>query len=373
MKSIHKWCYVCYEIYKDIDVGVFKKIRSQQESINRLEGVCDLIIYNNNAIYSLINGVENETEYGENLYDDLVILDDYDCLYIRWGGYHKQFNELLKIKNAKKYKIIVEIPTFPIKKELFAKAKERMKRGQIVRGIKSLFGGIYLQDILFKAQIKNIDYLSLISYEKDVRGVKCIHIDNGIDISRYPRYVIRDTDNPIIMMIVANLSYYQGIDRIIEGLRLYKDKQSIELWIVGEGQEKDNLCQLVKKYGLQNSVRFLGVKDGKDLDDLFNECDVAIGSLGMSREGIVRSTLKTREYMARGVPFVASEYEVIGENVKNNICIVPDNDKPISIEEIVHYLDRIDRKLVSSKLREEAVNNLIWDIQMRKVIDGIFN
>ncbi|MEG2480028.1 MAG: hypothetical protein RSA50_07120, partial [Mucinivorans sp.] len=43
-------------------------------------------------------------------------------------------------------------------------------------------------------------------------------------------------------------------------------------------------------------------------DDLFEQADIAIGSLARHRSGITTiKTLKNREYAARGIPFIYSE------------------------------------------------------------------
>ena len=47
---------------------------------------------------------------------------------------------------------------------------------------------------------------------------------------------------------------------------------------------------------------------GKELDELFDLADFAIGSLARHRSHIDKiKTLKNREYAARGIPFIYSE------------------------------------------------------------------
>ena len=366
-----RWCYVAYGLDSAKDIGVYNKIRAQQKAINGLTGNCDLVVYGVDNIYTDIYGIKSYINYSENVYDDILILNQYDYLYIRWGAYCKYFRQLLKDKKNEKYTIIVEIPTYPIKAELWGKGKSRFRDGRIIMGIKSVFGGILLQDIVFKSQLKYMDYLTMISYEKDVKGVKCIHIDNGIDICKFQQCSIKKKSSKVIMMIVANLTFSQAIDRVIEGIKQYENKFNIEFRIVGDGDEKSRLIKLVNEYSLQEYVKFLGIKRDRELDILFDECDVAIGSLGMSRDNIVGSTLKTREYMARGIPFVASELETIGEEIEDYVCRIKDDENPVDIEKIIDYVQNVDRERIANIFRNEASKNASWDSQIKKVLQAI--
>ena len=66
---------------------------------------------------------------------------------------------------------------------------------------------------------------------------------------------------------------------------------------------------LIDRYDLKDKVIFHGALFGAELDDVFNQCQFAIGSLGRHRSGITRiKTLKNREYATRGIPFIYSEF-----------------------------------------------------------------
>ena len=67
------------------------------------------------------------------------------------------------------------------------------------------------------------------------------------------------------------------------------------------------------------------------LHNLFDRCDMGIGSLGRHRSGIQHiKTLKNREYAARGIPFIYSETDTDFEN-RPYILKVPANEAPVNI------------------------------------------
>lgn len=77
---------------------------------------------------------------------------------------------------------------------------------------------------------------------------------------------------------------------------------------------------------------------GKELDDVFNQCQFAIGSLGRHRSGItVIKTLKNREYATRGIPFIYSEIDSDFEH-QPYILKAPADESPVDIQKIVDFV-----------------------------------
>ena len=76
--------------------------------------------------------------------------------------------------------------------------------------------------------------------------------------------------------------------------------------LVGDGSELPLYKKLVEEYGLERRVRFYGFLSGEPLSQVYNRADIAVSCLGMYRKGMDReSSLKSREYSARGLPIIA--------------------------------------------------------------------
>ncbi|KKX51678.1 hypothetical protein [Sphingobacterium sp. IITKGP-BTPF85] len=70
---------------------------------------------------------------------------------------------------------------------------------------------------------------------------------------------------------------------------------------------------------------------------MFDLADFAIGSLARHRSGITYiRTLKTREYAARGIPFIYSEIDTDFEGKPYVLKATPD-ETPLDIAQIVDY------------------------------------
>jgi len=117
-------------------------------------------------------------------------------------------------------------------------------------------------------------------------------------------------------------------------------------------------------------VIFHGQKSGAALDEMFDICDIGVNSLGMYRKDFsVTSELKTREYAARGLPFVCSVDDDALWYADEPMWLRVANDDSIpDMEEIVDFALRMraDGETVQ-KLRAYAAEHLTWESQYREV------
>lgn len=62
-----------------------------------------------------------------------------------------------------------------------------------------------------------------------------------------------------LFVAVGRLTRQKGFDRLIEACRLLRDEgYSFELWILGEGSEREKLEELIRKYRLEDIISLLG-------------------------------------------------------------------------------------------------------------------
>ena len=178
---------------------------------------------------------------------------------------------------------VIEIPTYPYDQEYVGFSKKNRI------GLKI--------DQLFRKQLAvNTDAMVTFSDAELIFGQRTIRISNGVDFDkltiRNPNVISVRAD--IHLLAVAEVHYWHGYDRLIEGLGLYYQKhqnRKVYFHLVG-GIGNSEMCgsihapgfkELIEKYKLEDKVILHGQQAGKNLDILFDNADFAIGSLGRHR------------------------------------------------------------------------------------------
>ena len=183
------------------------------------------------------------------------------------------------------------------------------------------------------------------------------------------------------MIGVAEVHIWHGYDRLIAGLGEYYKrggKREVVFHIVGgvhpheryrANEYHPGLQTIIDKYDISDKVIFHGTLFGKELDDVFNQCQFAIGSLARHRSGItVIKTLKNREYATRGIPFIYSEQDSDFDHQPYIIKASAD-ESPIDIQQIIDFIAHF--KIKPEEIRK-TVEHLTWSIQMQHVVEAVF-
>lgn len=359
MKNI---LYISCEGNGEKKTGVGKKIYFQIKALKNLGFNVNYIYLKDKAI------MNNETKIGEVgikvlrrvlFFKELnkIILPKTLYIYIRHPGTTPLFLYFLK-KNYKDKKIILEIPTYPYDKE----AKT---------GLLKIYG---LIDKVTRRYLKKyITNIVTYSDDKKIWNIPCINISNGIDLEEIHLVNKKERNkDKVVLTSVSSCCYWHGIDRMLYSLDEYgkdKNKKEIIFNIVGEGGEINKLKEIViKSKYLLKVVKFTGIKSGKELEEIYNQTDIAIGSLGRHRSGLdTMRALKNREYCAVGLPMIFSEDDPDFRKVPF-VYHISKNEKLIDIQELLKWYENL--KIAPEEIRKYA-EEFTWDKQIKKVIDEI--
>ena len=255
-------------------------------------------------------------------------------------------------------KIVLEIPTYPYDQE----------------DISQRFN-LYIDQLFRRTFCKYVDAIVTFSNDTEIFGQRTIRISNGIDFNAIPlRKQVQSIEYELHLIGVAEIHYWHGFDRIIEGLKAYylqNPVYKVFFHIVGNLSsilEQKNIELPIQQYGLQPYVILHGAKHGEELDSLFEQADFAIGSLARHRSGIYNiKTLKNREYAARGFSFIYSETDDDFDRMPY-VLKVPADESPI---DIVALIDFCKHQYMSPQEIRDSIRHLSWEEQMKKVVSEL--
>lgn len=264
---------------------------------------------------------------------------------------------------------VTEIPTYPYDSEFVGfplQARIGLKIDQLFRH--SLYA--------------HMDAVVTFSDAQEIFGQRTINISNGVDFDSIPIHAPQYKDSAIHLIGVAEVHYWHGYDRLLAGLGEYyknnRHPQEVYFHIVGgvgpsemhDSIHAPGFAEIIERYTIQDKVIFHGQLFGEELDEVFNQCQFAIGSLARHRSGITNiKTLKNREYATRGIPFIYSEQDSDFDS-QPYVLKAPADESPINIQKIIDFQNSLTMQ--PSDIRQ-TVENLSWKIQMQKVIDGVIS
>lgn len=348
---------------KNPKIGVARKIQAQVKTLCdeglHCENVC--LKKRSSAIWDRIR--RRLALFGDGLewrVDDKIKEADY--LYIR-RPWVISWSFLLFLKRVKKVNphchIIMELPTYPYDMEF----------------VKDWYNIPMLwQDRFFRRWVhKYLDRIATLTEDDVVFGVPTLKIQNGVDLTAY-RIKKQNTENVLNIGCVATFSYWHGVDRFLKGLAEYKqlpgEKRKVHLYLAGEGPHLPELKKIVADHGLQDIVTFCGQLDITQLyEQIYDRCDIGIEGLGTFREnppGVISSSLKSKEYMAVGLPMIYVERLDVLEREPADFCLrVPSNEEPVDVTSVIDFYEGLLKKetkeQLSERVRAYAERNVGWD------------
>lgn len=185
-------------------------------------------------------------------------------------------------------------------------------------------------------------------------GIKCevVHNMYGNEFGHLKSFSKWDTSQSLRFITVGSLVYRKGFDMLIKAFsqaNIPSDKW--ELKIIGWGEEKENLENLIKVFGLENNIKLLGKKDKKEISEELSKSNVFV--LPSRNENFSVAIL---EGLAMGLPVIATDCGGIRECLtKDNGLIVPvDNTEEMAnaLTYVYHHYNSFDREYIVKNCTE---------------------
>ena len=290
-----------------------------------------------------------------------VAKQPYDLVYLRYPSIDFQVLHTLKVIKKHCRNFVLEIPSYPLMcfdNNFFSVSQFRLSN-LLHRYCKRIFDKVV--------------YVG--NRSPEIFGIVAQQIPNGIPeaIRDLPETGFHLGQNTLRLICVSNMFLSHGYDRLVQGLGNYyataKQPIQVELLFVGNGPCRPVYESLAKELNITKYIKFLGPLEGNALTAVYCKAALGIGPLGLYRKGYREaSTLKTKEYLIRGLPFVYAGKEIGLDEDFPFALRVPNDESPISIEALIGFVNSycsMDPKEVSKQMREYAENYFTWETILR--------
>lgn len=226
--------------------------------------------------------------------------------------------------------------------------------------LREFYEKIYYEAAFVKAV--SLSTASQVSY-LGLKAAKIKIINNGVDLNKFRKLNVYR--NSLRIITLSRFDKMKGLNYLIHAIPyVLKRHHNTEFVIVGDGNEKRNLENLIIKLGVVKSVKMAGWVEHKDLPQLLNSGNVFV--LPSLSEGL---SIVFLEAMACGLAVVGTNVGGIAELIKHRetgLLVPPAN--PRTIAEAIDLLltnDKLRKKLTANALN--FVKNFDWNIICRKM------
>ncbi len=383
-----KLMYLTFQEDAPLYLGVKNKIEGQISAFEKLgyQVTCSMWqgnefrFFGADSLTKTIDPAKGKMKQFAQIANDFLSTHAFDVLYMRLDRIRFDMIQICRTARRNHAKtIVVEIPNYPYLADYARNiqyAKTLKSRAVTAAKVGVSVAGDRLSGLSLKKYVNAVVLYG--NRAESFFGVKAMNGDNGINIdviSPVPHN--SDTTRDIALLGVAGTLWWQGYDRVLEGMSTYKKTKkpgmpSLKFVLVGgDATEMPEFLALVDRLGLKEDVTCCGFKKGKELEDIYRIVDVGVSSLGCYRRGLTYcSSLKAREYCAAALPFLFA-YEDAKVDEKTPFALkLPNDATPINMNTVVEFVQRCRRDSSVSVLeRRFAEQNYDWKIIMKQVLD----
>lgn len=367
-----------------LESGTMKKAIAQVSELNALGMASELVIISDHSFPELtelpsfvtiipidtIPKADLVSRFGRMLQirrvlrDTVRSLDPHDILYCRGFEFQLSYIPRAFFKHKRRCKIVSEHQSIEIQQALlyrlyFSVLRDLLAGGFITGQSDGIIG---VTD----------EITSYWSRRLFCRKLPHTTVPNGFDVHSVRLRTAPSGDHgELHILFVGNVSRWHGLDRIIRGIADYRGTTDVHLHVVGNGDELSNVQELKRAVAPEANIYFHDIYVGQQLDAAFDECHIAIGSLGVHRNGMRQaSSLKVREYCSRGIPFILSNLDPDFPETFEYCLQVEPTDAPIDMEEVVSFA----RKMCTDPehprmMRSYAERNLDWSVKVKEIYE----
>ena len=191
-------------------------------------------------------------------------------------------------------------------------------------------------------------------------------IPNGIDLSSFGYLLRKEARSKLqikevekVILFVGTLRPVKGIRYLIEAMMIIKDKnENTKLFLVGDGEERTYLENLVKELMLDEYVMFIGEVPNEKVPEYMVAADVFVLPSLSESFGIVNI-----EAMACGLPVIATKVGGLPEIIRdgeNGVLVEPKNPEEIA-ENIILLLKDDELREGISRNNMKMVREYTWE------------
>jgi colanic acid/amylovoran biosynthesis glycosyltransferase len=214
---------------------------------------------------------------------------------------------------------------------------------------------------------------------------KIIVHGSGIDCSRFSFRARQPlADGKILIATTGRLIEKKGIEYAIRAVaKVLKTFPNLEYNIIGDGELKAHLQQVIVELGVAEKVKLLGWKNQQEIIQIIDQTHIFIASSITAKDGNQDAPVNTlKESMAMGLPVIATQHGGIPELVQEGISgfLVPERDADAIADKLTYLIEhpelweqmgKAGRAYVEKHYDTNRLNDELVKIYQRVIMDNL--
>lgn len=202
-----------------------------------------------------------------------------------------------------------------------------------------------------------------------------VHVlSNGVDTARVTPALPgtgRDSSDDFVVGFVGTLKPWHGVEHLLDAVApLVDGDRSWRVLLVGDGPQAQALREQADRLGLGQAVEVTGAVDPQDVPGLLHRMDVAVAPYPALSD-FYFSPLKVYEYMAAGLPVVASavgELPAALDHGRLGVLVPPGDPEALRSALVGLRADPGRREDLGREARAEAVRAHDWSVVVGRAL-----
>lgn len=319
------------------------------------------------------------TLLNQKLYD----IDEFDFVYFRYPGAHPLLNQWLKKHKNKVFFEHVTAETEEIKMYKRENPFE-INLSSFLSYLEFYFLPLIREKIYGKS-IRNLALFGICNsddiahYERKMAGnvYKTLVLGDAVQTEKFPikkPTILGQEFRMIFLKGAATNADFNGLDRVFHGMKNYKGNYNLKLYLFGKNLESEK--KLIQKLEIEEMVICSGFIQQNEVDEILNQMHIGIGALAVHRKGLKStSTIKTREYCARGLPFIFGHFDTdfsYSDEAQRFCLQEPASDDSIDFGFVISWYQNMQLEAnIETKMRDFSLKHLEYIFKMKKLLTFI--
>ncbi len=198
----------------------------------------------------------------------------------------------------------------------------------------------------------------------DIDAIDAVRRDPGRDAPAFDEFRL---------LFVGILMWDRGVADAVRALSLIREVfPKTRLVVAGDGDERLDIERLIAERGLQSSVELLGWREHASLTELYANADIGLLPFRPGRHVKITLANKLFDYMAAGVPIVASDLAPmrrILEETRAGVFFTPGDPASLAAAVILLLSDHAARRRLADNGRRAAVEKYNWREDEKRLLE----